>query len=187
MTDRLLFWPGTTTAAFLNAVSTVTVSHCFAPLTISFWWSWTELQIAACQIPGLCHLKVISPDFFLFSTGLNAIFFLQTVLIMRRQLILASIWEVKDRVMFHPELCGKNEITGTLRCQSVTSQAPLSARNSDFCALDSNNASLTVWNIFPPCTDDHNGFLSELQTRDWPQLLHEPKASNHPIYARWNA
>lgn len=46
--------------------------------------------------------------------------------------------------MFHPELCGKNEITGTLRCQSVTSQAPLSARNSDFCALDSNNASLTV-------------------------------------------
>lgn len=102
------------------------------------------MQIAACQIPGLCHLKVISPDFFLFSTGLNAIFFLQTVLIMRRQLILASIWEVKDRVMFHPELCGKNEITGTLRCQSVTSQAPLSARNSDFCALDSNNASLTV-------------------------------------------
>lgn len=128
-----------------------------------------------------------SSDFSLSPTSQKAIFIFQIVLITRGQLIPASNWTVKDNVTFHSEVCVKSEVTGTLLCHSVTFQAILTSRNTDFCALDSNNPSLSLCEISSfPALMIIMVFLSELQTSDWPQLLHEPEASNHPIYARWN-
>ena len=86
--------------------------------------------------------------------------------------------------MFHSEVCGESEIIGTLLRQSVTFQAFFLPDTLTFVPL---TLIIPLWLCeisSHACTDDHNGFLSELQTSDWPQLLHEPEASNHPIYAR---
>lgn len=97
---------------------------------------------------------------------------------------LYSIYKVKEFAMNHCEACckrnhcyitlsvsnlpGPSFLPDTLTFVPLTLIIPLS-----LCEIS-----------FHACTDDHNGFLSELQTSDWPQLLHEPEASNHPIYAR---
>lgn len=97
---------------------------------------------------------------------------------------LASIQKMKESAMLHSKVCDKSEIIDILLCQSVTFQALLSPRHTDFVPLTL-IIPLSLYEIsFHACTDDHNGFLSELQTSDWPQLLNEPEASNHPIYAR---